>query len=129
MQCLREAPLNPGKVVKTKRCLSNARDLLVVLKNFASLEESHAAQVFEVEDKILLDEFLVFVKRQCRFALLAKKGFELQPMQYTFTVTLSRGYIPDICTNVKLYKRRPMKGLLNERKWQTITKKMALPSL
>ena len=34
-----------------------ARDLLVVLKNFASKEESHAAQVFEVEDKILLDEF------------------------------------------------------------------------
>ena len=57
MQCLREAPWNPGKVVKTKRCLSNARDLLVVLKNFASKEESHAAQVFEVEDKILLDEF------------------------------------------------------------------------
>ena len=72
---------------------------------------------------------LVFVKRQCRFALLAKEGFKLQPMQYTFTVTLSRGNIPDICTNVKFYKRRPMKGLLNEHKWQKITKNMALPSL
>ena len=50
-------------------------------------------------------------------------------MQYTFTVTLSRGNIPDICTNVKFYKRRPMKGLLNEHKWQKITKNMALPSL
>ena len=72
---------------------------------------------------------LVFVKRQCRFALLAKEGFKLQPMQYTFTVTLSRGYIPDICTNVKFYKRRPMKGLLNVHEWQTITNNMALPSL
>lgn len=30
----------------------------------------------------------------------------LKVMQSTFTVTLSRGYIPDICRNVRFYTKK-----------------------